>query len=468
MIQAVSAFVNTSQEYGQPLPEVAATDNPSRDRNWLYDLIPSLKVAQQRLDAVSHGVRVPEVADCGMHVKSKVLLPAALDNMQRVRVALTVEEINMTVLAVRQIVASKPLSERTISLDAEWDTKTNRLGQVIASFKTALIQLGYWDSDGQISALLLQVFRHQSLPRALLALFGESLKLFVGVCVSGDLKRIGKDFKCTQCIENANFINLGSHARKRDVVHNGTASRLEKLVQLTLGEKLDKAPSVRLSRWSCSELCDAQKQYAALDALKSLEVYDQVQHLPDLTQRLLGEAATPNLHVDIVPAHGNVASMATRAAVGTLLDVSSCESPHGVTPRRVKPNQNSRVVKITSVDSPSLVVPGLKKVLNKEGVCLRDFGVPPFLIILPLKMLKHHVDSHLVRIFTDAELGSAAGENSDMYVATNTAPTRAAQPQPAIKHSQQCDALYFSETDDRFNHDTHGATNNIGDSDGDE
>ncbi|KAI2504201.1 hypothetical protein MHU86_10224 [Fragilaria crotonensis] len=204
-----------------------------------------------------------------------------------------------------------------------------------------------------------------------------------------------------------------------------------------------------------------------MTVLASLEVYDQVQHLPDLTQRLLGEAATPNLHVDIVPAHGNVASMATRAAVGTP-DVSSRESPHGVTPRRVKPNQNSRVVKITSVDSPSLVVPGLKKVLNKEGVCLRDFGVPPFLIILPLKMLKHHVDSHLVRIFTDAELGSAAGENSDMYVATNTAPTRAAQPQPAIKHSQQCDALYFSETDDRFNHDTHGATNNIGDSDGDE
>jgi hypothetical protein len=48
MYQAVSAFVNTAQEYGQHLPEVAATDNPSWDRNWLYDLIPTLRSTQQR------------------------------------------------------------------------------------------------------------------------------------------------------------------------------------------------------------------------------------------------------------------------------------------------------------------------------------------------------------------------------------------------------------------------------------
>jgi hypothetical protein len=129
----------------------------------------------------------------------------------------------LTVLAMRQIVETKPASERAISLDAEWDTKTNRSGQVVASFKTALIQLGYRDSENRMSALILQVFRHQSLPRALLALFAEPSISFVGVCVSGDLKRIGKDFKCIQSIECAKFVNLGSHARKRDVVHNGTS-----------------------------------------------------------------------------------------------------------------------------------------------------------------------------------------------------------------------------------------------------
>ena len=51
--QAVSAFVHTAQEYGQALPEVASTDNPSHDRNWLYDLIPTLRSTQQQLDALS-------------------------------------------------------------------------------------------------------------------------------------------------------------------------------------------------------------------------------------------------------------------------------------------------------------------------------------------------------------------------------------------------------------------------------
>ena len=148
-----------------------------------------------------------------------------------------------------------------------------------------MIQLGYRDSNGRISALLLQVFRHQSLPRALL------------VCVSGGLKRIDKDFNCTQCVESANFISLGSHARKRDVVHNGTEP-LEKLVQLTLlGEKLDIAPSVRLSRWSCSELCDAQ----TICSPRCHEVIGS----------LRAAATSPNLLVGILRAHGNVASMAT-------------------------------------------------------------------------------------------------------------------------------------------------------------
>jgi hypothetical protein len=133
------------------------------------------------------------------------------------------------------------------------------------------------------------------------------------------------------------------------------------LVQLTLKAKLDKTPSVRLSRWSCPELSVVQNEYAALDVIKSLEVNEQLQRLPDLTLRLAAEAATPNLEVDIVPSHGNVASMASRAAVGTISDVALCVCPDGVVPGRVKPNQNSRVVTITSVLSPSLVVPGLTK-----------------------------------------------------------------------------------------------------------
>ena len=238
-------------------------------------------------------------------------------------------------------------------------------------------------------------------------------------------------------------------------MRNGGTASLEKLVQLMLQEKMDKSPSVRLSNWSRLELCDAQKQYAALDAMKSLEVYEALQHLPDLTLRLEADEATtiPNLEVDIVPSHGNVASMATRAAVGKLSDAAFCESPNGIFPSRVKPSQNSRLVAITSVLSTSLVVPDFRKgsKMKRESVSLGDFGTPPFTIVLPLKMLKHHVDSNLVRIFSDNTADSATSlsspQSTAFAVTTNTVPTRAAQSRNPLIH---CDLLHFSETDDQL------------------
>jgi hypothetical protein len=89
--------------------------------------------------------------------------------------------------------------------------------------------------------MLLQIYWHQTLPRSFLACFAECEIRFVRVSVSGDLnERIGNAVKCSELIEKTNFTNLGSYARKRDVVRNG-AAWLEKRMQLMLGEKLDKA-----------------------------------------------------------------------------------------------------------------------------------------------------------------------------------------------------------------------------------
>lgn len=81
------------------------------------------------------------------------------------------EDVRQTVMAVGEIVSARPAGDRVMALDAEWDTKKNSAGQVVQS--TALIQLGYWDSEDQISTLLLQVFHHQKLPQSLLSLFGD-------------------------------------------------------------------------------------------------------------------------------------------------------------------------------------------------------------------------------------------------------------------------------------------------------
>jgi hypothetical protein len=450
MESAISAFVNTATEYGQALPELAATDNPSRDLKWLLRMIPTLQQTQDKLDRLAgivgksttrNQTETPQLNltsgnEAAATAPHALMGTSTVSDIQRIRVAASAEDVRHSVLAVREIVSTRPAGDRVMALDAEWDTKKNSAGRVVQSFKTALIQIGYRDSEERMSTLLLQVFRHQKLPQSLLSLFGDPEITFVGASVSGDLKRIGKDFECTKFTDHANYVNLGSYARKRDVVQSGTAS-LEKLVQLTLGEILDKSPAVRLSRWSEKELSSAQKKYAALDAMKSLEVYEQLHSLKDLTLRLSAEAAVHNLEVDIVPSHGNVASMATRAGVGSISDERICESPDGILPKCAKQNAHSRVIRVTSVLAPLLCVPGYKFAKGRGKVCLQDFGAPPFFIVLTLKMLKDHVDSPSIRIFSHINPSAKAP------AATCTEPTQATR--QVLEH----DVLDFSETDER-------------------
>jgi hypothetical protein len=285
--------------------------------------------------------------------------------------------------------------------------------------------------------VLLQVFCHQKLPQSLLSLLGDPKISFVGASVLADLKQIGKDFKCTIIMDPANYVNLGRYARKRDVVQSGTAS-LEKLIQLTLGEILDKSPAVRLSKWSEKDLSNAQKKYAALDVMKSLEVYECLQSFYELTRQLLADTVmTLNQEVHIVPLHGNVASMATCAGFGNISDATICDSPDGIMPKRVKQNVHSRVIKVTSVLSPSLVVPGYKIAKRKGKVYLGDLRVPLFLIVLSLKMLKQQVDSPLIRTFSEVNLPS------------KQPPARFTLPIPhqVLEHN----VLDFTETDDQKN-----------------
>ena len=101
-------------------------------------------------------------------------------------------------------------------------------------------------------------------------------------------------------------------ARAQDVVQSGTVG-LECLVEHVLNEKLTKEPSVRLSCWSVAQLSPEQINYSALDVIKALEVFFKLSEMPDLTLRLTCHEATSGRVVDIVPSHGSVHLLATRA-----------------------------------------------------------------------------------------------------------------------------------------------------------
>ena len=59
---------------------------------------------------------------------------------------------------------------------------------------------------------------------------------------------------------------------------------LKMLVLTVLKQNMDKSGDVRSSKWNATSLSDNQNVYAALDAMKSMEVCCKLLPIPDLTQ----------------------------------------------------------------------------------------------------------------------------------------------------------------------------------------
>ncbi|KAK3247982.1 hypothetical protein CYMTET_42537 [Cymbomonas tetramitiformis] len=127
-------------------------------------------------------------------------------------------------------------------------------------------------------------------------------------------------------------------ACKRGVVPRANVA-LDSLVSAVLQERLDKSPSVRLSKWSQTNLSDEQTLYASLDVIKPVEMYFKLLQLPDLTRRCLSLEELPlNSMVDVMPPHGSIAVLATVSAVGTIDENREWKLPIGCAPRSINPS----------------------------------------------------------------------------------------------------------------------------------
>ena len=267
MIGPIRAFLDTMNAYGQMPTKVLTTDKPADDKAFFMSLIPSLKATQNELDRAAPPPPSPTRPECTVDATLYKVLS-------------TSSEISGQVDAARNLVKALPPHMRVMSLDAEWDVFKNQRGHVIGSGSVAVIQLGFkLRADGPIRALVIQVHGKKTLPERILALLADPEITFTGRAIGGDLAKIARDFKCESQTRGAKAIDLGPMARARDVVQSGVVS-LERLVEATLKEQLSKAPSVRLSKWSASRLTDDQAKYAALDAIKTLEVYFHLLLLP--------------------------------------------------------------------------------------------------------------------------------------------------------------------------------------------
>ena len=153
--------------------------------------------------------------------------------------------------------------------------------------------------------------------------------------------------------DRPSVINLGTYARTRDVVQNGNVG-LAELSKIVLKVTLDKRCLDPVSDWGQKELTDSQVRYAALDAIMSLLIYQELEKLPDLTQRYAIKDVVVGTPINLVPIHGSVASMATRAATGIIVGDTQCESPTGIVPKQAKPGDASVVIKILGIYTPDL------------------------------------------------------------------------------------------------------------------
>ena len=309
-----------------------------------------------------------------------------------------------------------------MNLDTEWDVTKNASGYVVGQGTVALIQLSFRiASDGPIHVLLLQVHNKKTLSDRLLELLSDTGITFVGRAIAGDIAKIAGDFSNASNIKHiVKTLDLGIMARARDVVQSGVVG-LECLVERVLNEKLSKVPSVRLSRWSVSQVSPNQINYGALDVIKALEVFFKLNDMPDLTSRLTLHEATPGRVVDIMPSHGNVHLLATRAAIAYI--EPHCEewmTPRYCRPAKLSVTAGRCLVTITNVLAPKLVIPKIKS-SSGERMTLRDFGVPPFQVVIPIGMIKPHIDSDSIHITNVADRTNSQANMINMSATNNQA-----------------------------------------------
>ena len=400
MIGQLQQLVATLNAYGHQMPRRLASDKPAEDKYFFMTQIPSLQEEQWRLDALVKADAPPAAgagspADAppaaGAGSPSDTADKACTINLaEQVKVGSTAAEINSLCDLVRD------QAEVVTSLDAEWEMTNGASGHITGRDRVALIQIGYRLHGESLSrALLLRVQKIKgTLPGRLLALLADPRFTWVGRAIKNDLGHLGKDFNAAAITNTVQTIDLGPFARARDVVVRGTAG-LERLVSLTLGEKMSKAPEVRCGKWAAPVLNDRQIEYAALDATKALDVYHVLAEKMDMALRLTAEEAVADCPADLVPRHGSVAVMATRAAAGRVVATSGfwLNPLLGARGKRMMVTKTRRLIEITKVLAPSFVVPGIK--VDGREAQLSDFGEVPFQLVVPLTMLSPHAPVQL-------------------------------------------------------------------------
>eukprot|EP00956_Cyclotella_meneghiniana_P022745 scaffold43394_cov22-Cyclotella_meneghiniana.AAC.1 len=378
----LEAFKQTAREYGLPQPSLVHTDDPSRDCNFFIEIFESLQNEKKRMNS-----ELPQI------VANEYPYDPTTPYLKIVSTAV---DISLAVSSMREIMNE----EKGMALDSEHKVVFNGRGMKTHESKIGLIQFAYYNKNesDRIQYLFIRTHNMSKLPGPLVSLLSSSIPV-VGVNVGGDLSRIARDFNIGIAIgrrPKSSIINLGTYARKRDVIQNGSIG-MKQLVKTVLGLTIDKSATDTFSDWNAKDLTPSQIKYALIDVDGPLKVYEELSQKPDLTERLTGDKVVIGQRVDIVPRFGHVACMATRAATGRIIDAEYCESPEGIVQTKVRAGKGMAAVQLETVYSPSLEIPHYCKLGKADKPTLADFTSGR--LVVPIQMLKEHVESEAIRAY---------------------------------------------------------------------
>jgi hypothetical protein len=388
------AFKNTTREYGLPELQLVHTDNPAADYNFFLNIFESLQ-------------RQREMFNSSLPLHNEVNPYPYDPNTPYLKIVETVGDISLAISAMVNIMNAN----KGFALDCEHRVVFNGRGMKTDEYKVGLIQIAYFNQneDDRIQYLFIRTHNLKKLPPPLVSLLAGSVPV-IGVNIGGDLARLGRDFGVKDDIQRrpkSSIINLGTFARKRDVVQNGSVG-MKQLVKTVLGHTIDKHGEDTFSDWNAKQLTPEQIKYALIDVDAPLRMYEELSQKPDLTARLTTEDASVGKCVDVVPRYGSVACMATRAATGHIIEADYCVCPDGLSQKKVRAGAGMVTVQLDTVYSPSLEVPHYRKLHDKSKPTLGEFGIGQ--IVLPVQMLKDHVDSDIIREYpTNVSASNEAG-----------------------------------------------------------
>ena len=226
-------FNNTISMYGHKQPYLVVTNYPVNDKQFFFEMIPSLKDSDDRMNSENGALDDNN----------------SMVDVKDVKTVSSSEAITTTLHASNKSLLEESTNYVFIGLDTENNTYKNHHGRVIGSDKKpAICQLAYQIENKPVKCIIMQIYRLKHLPDAFLDFLREPRVTFVGTAVSGDLKNLATAYPaCRTSIESilqsGRHINLGIYARKQNIVSNDSVG-LQELVKLTLQQDLRKDSNI--------------------------------------------------------------------------------------------------------------------------------------------------------------------------------------------------------------------------------